>query len=1204
MMKKLLFLILLISSLSAKELEKVSLQLQWLDQFQFAGYYIAKEKGFYEDVGLDVEIKKFKKGLCIVSEVTKNRSTYGVGRSSLLISKSRGRPVVMLASIFQSSPLILLAVDPTIKSIQDIQDKRVMVTPDAATTASIRAMMSQQKLYKSDFIEQKHSFNLNDLIDGKTDLMASYISNEPFRLQEKGIKYKIFDPKDYGFDFYSDILFTSEYEILNNSQRVENFKKASLKGWEYAFENIEESVSIIFSKYNIQNKSKKELLYEAKALKKLAYYNTNKIGKISKKKIQRIYDLYNVMGLIDTTVNKNSVVYNSTCSINFTPQESNYLKNHPTLYVHNDSSFKPINFNYNGTPLGYSVDLMNLLGDKIGVDIQYIHGQTWSEFVEMIKRDKLDVMLNIVKTKEREKSLSFTKPYKEYYDTIFSKENKPINSLKDLRGKVLAEVKGFVRIEQIRKKYPSIQILEFDKIEDVFKAVSYGQADALISIKPIAQSIMQELSIKNIVPTGEIFDEDGQASIKKFSLATSKQNSILRDILQKGLNNISYEEFQKIEDRWITSKNSYQQKDFYNKLTPKETEYLKDKKKINLCVDPKWLPFEGIEDDKHVGLSAEYFAKFENQIKIPIKLITTQSWNESLENVRKRVCDIVSLVMETEDKKRYMNFTKPYLEVPLILVTQPKEPFFNDFSQLKKKKIGIVQSYSYNKIIQQNYPYIELVTVSSIEEGLDMVANGKIYGFIDTLATVGYIFQKKFAGELKVSGQFDEKWELGVGVRSDDKVLLEIFKKLIYNIDPIEYKNTLNKYISTKINKVVDYSLIWQLVLLFLLVILAFIFRQKQLNKFNDKLKEKIEEKTKDLKYAQKLAKIGSWHLSLETMQLTFSDESYEIFEIDKKEYPKLFLQDFTQLVSLKSNTLFFNIDNSEFLEENRYRNTHEINTKDNKSKYIEELYEIVYDEDNLPQNLLGSIQDITEKKRAEIALKEKSEQLLYQSKFAQMGEMLSMIAHQWRQPLTAISATTSNLKIKTLINDVEKDFFIQEINLIEGYTQHLSATIDDFRSFFKSDKEKTMTSLTTIVKSTLNIVKSSLESKNITLISEFLYDEEIPIYKNEIKQVILNIIKNSEDALVENNVHNGWIKIKTYQEENKHFVEFSDNAGGINKEIINKIFEPYFSTKQEQDGTGLGLHMSKLIVEEHCKGKIAVKNSKEGVVFTVSFDM
>jgi len=245
--------------------------------------------------------------------------------------------------------------------------------------------------------------------------------------------------------------------------------------------------------------------------------------------------------------------------------------------------------------------------------------------------------------------------------------------------------------------------------------------------------------------------------------------------------------------------------------------------------------------------------------------------------------------------------------------------------------------------------------------------------------------------------------------------------------------------------------------------------------------------------------------------------------------------------------------------------------------------------------------QALEEKVAMQLAsLRAKDEQLLQQSRLAQMGEMLSMIAHQWRQPLSAISATTGNLSFKLMMDDIEKKEFEEEIALINNYAQHLSKTIDDFRGFFKGNKEKVLTSLDEIVQRTLNIAGISAKSQNIDIQAEFSCSKEIYTFDSELQQVIINIIKNAEDALIENKIEDPTIVIDTQYADNIHTLTIKDNANGIPADIIDTVFDPYFSTKLEKDGTGLGLYMSKTIVEEHCNGTINVKNNEFGAVFTI----
>jgi len=258
------------------------------------------------------------------------------------------------------------------------------------------------------------------------------------------------------------------------------------------------------------------------------------------------------------------------------------------------------------------------------------------------------------------------------------------------------------------------------------------------------------------------------------------------------------------------------------------------------------------------------------------------------------------------------------------------------------------------------------------------------------------------------------------------------------------------------------------------------------------------------------------------------------------------------------------------------------------------ELKKVKKELEQLNNNLEFKIADEVEKNR------QKEQQLFQQSRLAQMGEMLSMIAHQWRQPLAAISSTSSGMNLKAQLNKLDNDTAIYLTTKISNYSQHLSSTIDDFRDFFKPNKEKKEIKYDEIITSVLNIVETSIVNQNIKLVKKLQSKDVFNTHPNEIKQVLLNLLKNAEDILIENNIQNPTITIQTQN----GILTVSDNGGGIPKDIMPNIFDPYFSTKTKKDGTGLGLYMSKIIIEEHCGGELSVSNDENGAVFSIKLGL
>ena len=254
--------------------EKTILQLSWFNQFQFAGYYIAKEKGFYSEYGLDVEIKNYDFSINVTKDVSEGKVDFGIARETLIREKLNAfNNIVTLYPLFQISPLILITKkDSNINSIKDFSNKKIMLSNNDSSQASVKAMLTSNNVNMNSLKILEHTHNIEDLINNNTDIMSAYISKAPFILEQKNIPFNTFAPKDYGFDLYSDFLFTSSELVKKNTNKVIAFKKASLKGWEYAYNNIDEAVELILKKYNAQNLSKEELLFEANELKKLSYY--------------------------------------------------------------------------------------------------------------------------------------------------------------------------------------------------------------------------------------------------------------------------------------------------------------------------------------------------------------------------------------------------------------------------------------------------------------------------------------------------------------------------------------------------------------------------------------------------------------------------------------------------------------------------------------------------------------------------------------------------------------------------------------------------------------------------------------------------------------------------------------------------------------------------------------------------------------------
>ncbi|WP_323588330.1 sensor histidine kinase [Aliarcobacter butzleri] len=227
---------------------------------------------------------------------------------------------------------------------------------------------------------------------------------------------------------------------------------------------------------------------------------------------------------------------------------------------------------------------------------------------------------------------------------------------------------------------------------------------------------------------------------------------------------------------------------------------------------------------------------------------------------------------------------------------------------------------------------------------------------------------------------------------------------------------------------------------------------------------------------------------------------------------------------------------------------------------------------------------------------KEQEQLLIQQTRLAAMGEMIGNIAHQWRQPLNALGLILQNLKFSYEIGELDEKMIDKSVKKATMLTENMSKTIDDFRNFFRPNKAKENFKINEGITKAVELIESTFEHNNIKLEKDFVSSEiEFFGFANEFSQVILNLLTNAKDAVLENKIENPLIIIQTKIDDEYIYISIKDNGLGIKDEIINKIFEPYFTTKDEGKGTGIGLYMSKIIIENNMNGKIEVKNEQNG---------
>ncbi len=297
-------------------LDRITLQLKWKHQFQFAGYYAAIAQGYYRDAGLDVALREAEPGQDAVQSVLKGQAEFGVGTSDLLLLRQRGAPVVVLAAIFQHSPLVVLTREGGgVRDIQDLQGKPIMIEPGSA---ELSAYFKYEGVDATKLKILPHTYDIADLLSGKVAAMSAYSTDEPYRLNLAGVKPVVFTPRAGGIDFYGDNLFTTEAELRDHPERVRVFREASLKGWQYAMDHPEEIVDLILRDYNTQNKTRDQLLFEARQTADLMHPELIEVGHMNPGRWRHMADTYAEFGMLPQDFDLSGLLYDPNPTPNYT----------------------------------------------------------------------------------------------------------------------------------------------------------------------------------------------------------------------------------------------------------------------------------------------------------------------------------------------------------------------------------------------------------------------------------------------------------------------------------------------------------------------------------------------------------------------------------------------------------------------------------------------------------------------------------------------------------------------------------------------------------------------------------------------------------------------------------------------------------------------------------------------------------------------
>jgi len=465
------------------------------------------------------------------------------------------------------------------------------------------------------------------------------------------------------------------------------------------------------------------------------------------------------------------------------------------------------------------------------------------------------------------------------------------------------------------------------------------------------------------------------------------------------------------------------------------------------------------------------------------------------------------------------------------------------------------------------------------------------------MPTIVYYLKKNGINNIKITGHFKKDVNLVVDIQKQEPELVPIFNTIIHQITEEERNTIFDKWVKVIFVEKIDYQNVYKIIgiALSLLSVLLLITQMQRRN--NKKLKRLINSTIEGVLLFRDGRCIDANKQALklfgyETVNSIREKPILGFIAKDSKERVSALINEdqhkpYEAWMQRKDGSIFPGLSKGVFIDS---RKRIRISTVIDLTK----LKEVEKALKELNENLEDEIAYEVEKNR------EKDRHLFQQNRLAQLGEMLAMIAHQWRQPLNSLSLGNQMIVLKyqhgKLDGKTMDDFNQKSKKLI----QHMSRTIDDFRDFFRSDKEKKEFCINEAIESALNIIGPMVTITNIEILFDSKKSYFVCGYPSEFSQAILNIINNAKDAFFEKEIEKKHIYISIEETKENIMITIEDNAGGIPEAIINKIFEPYFSTKGNKNGTGLGLYMTKKIIVDNMDADITVFNTKEGASFKI----
>lgn len=506
-----------------------------------------------------------------------------------------------------------------------------------------------------------------------------------------------------------------------------------------------------------------------------------------------------------------------------TPEELEWIRDHPVITSTNEMEWAPLDFIRDGKAVGFSIDYLNLVAEKVGLEIEYVNGYSWEELLIKLKNREIDMAQSIIQTPDRTEYLNFTRPYLDLPMVYFGPSSTGrINSLDDLIGKKIGVVIESVPAIVYENDHPELDIVKFNSTNQALKALSSGSIDVHADILPVSQYMIRTSLLPGIEVIGDKFypETDNTDFIR---LAVRKDWPILIGILEKGMAAITDDELLEISDKWQTMQSSINRRDIG--LSSEEKRWLAENNVIQVATDPTQTPLEFIDGNGDItGITGSYLNKISEFLNVEFVSAGARNWTDSMNKIQSGEADVISLVTATPEREQFLTFTDPYVNVVHMIFAREGEEVYGNMDGLLGKKVAQVEGFAVKKFIERDHPEIEIISAPSVAEALQLVAKGEADAYVGSMPMATYQIASEGLTNLTVVGDTPYRGENGFAIRKELPHLASAMQKALANITADERGEISRQWLGLQQEQVVDYQLVSRVVLIAAIIVAAILF--------------------------------------------------------------------------------------------------------------------------------------------------------------------------------------------------------------------------------------------------------------------------------------------------------------------------------------------------------------------------------------------